>query len=59
VKVAGRVVELSKLKSSREPGIAEAERASFIAQSNDWAEKLARSDEPIIASHGGATGESR
>lgn len=59
VKVAGRVVELSKLKSSREPGIAEAERAAFIAQSNDWAEKLARSDEPIIASHGGATGESR
>ena len=59
VRVAGRVVELSKLKSTREPGIPEAERAAFIAQSNDWAEQLARSDEAIIATHGGAASESR
>jgi len=55
VRAAGRIVDPSKLKATREPGVPEAERAAFVAQSNDWAEKLARSDEPVIA----RAGESR
>lgn len=53
VRVGGRAVDPSKLKSSREPGVPDGERAAFIAQSNEWAEKLARSDEPVIAIRGG------
>ncbi len=58
VRVAGRIVDPTKLKASREPGIPDGERAAFIAKSNEWAEKLARTDEPVIASHG-VVGESR
>ncbi len=52
-KLGGRVVDPNKLKSSREPGLPDSERAAFVAQSNDWAEKLARSDEAVIATRGG------
>lgn len=52
-RLSGRVVDPGKLKSTREPGIPDAERAAFVAQSSDWAEKLARSDEAVIATRGG------
>lgn len=52
-RMAGRVVDPNKLKSTREPAIPDAERAGFIEKSNDWAEKLARSDEAVIATRGG------
>lgn len=43
----GRSVDLAKVRSNREPGISEDERAAFLETSSDWAERLARDSNPV------------